>query len=100
MEGGSGAAVDEVALNNDRINRVIVVMLRAVIESLLSLGWRIRSVTLEVPEEDPLPCWVLLRGRRVFEVRLVPYDDGRIQVQGEWIAPTPAPSLIDRMMRR
>jgi hypothetical protein len=90
--------VDEATLNNDRINRAIVITARAAIEKLLSLGWRRSSIRLEIPKDDPLPCWVSLRKRRVFEIRLVPYDDGRIQLQGEWIDATPAPTFLDKFM--
>lgn len=90
--------VDEATLNNDRLNRAIVVIARAAIEKLLSLGWRRSSIRLEIPPDDPLPCWVMLRKRRVFEIRLVPYDDGRIQLQGEWIDATPAATVLDKFM--
>jgi hypothetical protein len=89
--------VDEATLSNDRINRAIVIAARGAIERLLSLGWRRSSVRIEIPE-DPLPCWVRLRKRRVFEIRLVPYDDGRIHLQGEWIDSVAPPTFLERFM--
>lgn len=88
---------DEAALNNDRINRSIVIAARGAIERLLSLGWRRSSIKIEVPD-DPLPCWVKLRKRRVFEIRLVPEPDGRIHLQGEWIDSVLPPTFLDRFM--
>lgn len=91
------AAIDEATLNNDRINRAIVIAARGAIERLLSLGWRRSSIRIEIPE-DPLPCWVRLRKRRVFEIRLVPEADGRIHLQGEWIDSVLPPTFLDRFM--
>lgn len=89
--------VDEATLNNDRINRAIVIAARGAVERLLSLGWRRSSIRIEVPD-DPLPCWIRLRKRRVFEIRLVPEADGRIHLQGEWIDSVLPPTFLDRFM--
>lgn len=89
--------VDEAALNNDRINRAIVIAARGAIERLLSLGWRRSSIRIEIPA-DPLPCWIRLRKRRVFEIRLVPEADGKIHLQGEWIDSVLPPSFLEKFM--
>jgi hypothetical protein len=89
--------VDEAALNNDRINRAIVIAARGAIERLLSLGWRRSSIRIEIPD-DPLPCWIRLRKGRVFEIRLVPEADGKIHLQGEWIDSVLPPSFLEKFM--
>ena len=85
----------------DRINHSIVALARAAIEHITAMGWRQRSISLEIEGDEPLPYWVTLRGKRVFEIRLVPHDDGRIEIEGEWISePVRRPGLLDRILRR
>ena len=82
----------------DRTMRTITMIADGAIGHLLSLGWRRGSVNLEIGE-DPLPCWVTLRKRRVFEIKLVKHEDTNIIViEGEWLEKVEKPGIIDRFM--
>lgn len=97
-EDGYGAGPSDEEFMLDRTMRSIVMIADGAIQRLLALGWNRKSVNLEIDESDPLPCWVTLRRKRVYEVKLVRYDDGRIVVQGEWISGPPSPGIIDKFM--
>lgn len=86
----------------DRTMRAITMMADGAIQLLESMGWRRRSIGMEVLELDPLPCWVTLNGRRVYELTVVPRNDGVIDVRGEWVGDggPPPPTAIDRLMGR
>lgn len=84
----------------DRTLRSISLIARGAIERLESLGWNPGSIRLHIPSDNPLPCWVMLRSKRLYEIRLVPYEDGRICVQGEWIGPVPTRGILDQMLGR
>jgi hypothetical protein len=79
----------------DRTLRSITMIADGAIGRLL--GWTRKTVNLEIPADDPLPCYVTVRRKRVFEIKPVKYDDGSIVIQGEWIAGSPRkPTMIDR----
>ena len=82
----------------DRTMRSITMLADGAIQRLIELGWNRKSINLEISSEDPLPCWVTLRKKRVYEVKLVPYEDGRLIVHGEWIGDPPSPGIIDKFM--
>ena len=83
----------------DRTLRSISSIAEGAIQRLVSLGWNRSSIEFRVPD-DPLPCWVVLCGTPLYEIRLVPYDDGRVYVQGEWLEEPHVPGVIDRIMNR
>ncbi len=88
----------ELELSADRANQAIVMAAKGAIDRLLDLGWKRRSIGLEIPTDDPLPCWVTLRKRRVFQISLVPYEDGSTHMQGEWVDAVRAPTITERFM--
>lgn len=85
----------------DRTMRAITMIADGAIGRLLSLGWKRESINLQIPEDDPLPCYITLPvKKRVFEIKAVKYDDGRIVIQGEWIDGPKGPGLLDRFWGR
>lgn len=80
----------------DRTLRAITMIADGAMGRLLDLGWTRKSVNLEINLDDPLPCYVTVRKKRVFEIKYVTYDDGRIHIQGEWISGPDKPGIIDK----
>lgn len=80
----------------DRTMRAITMIADGALGRLADLGWTRKTVNLEVNPDDPLPCWVCVKKRRVFEINAVKYDNGSIQIQGNWIDGPLKPGIIDR----
>ena len=81
----------------DRTMRAITMALDGAIGELLKLGWTRRTVNIEMDMQDPLPCHVTLKRKRVFRVWAETLDDGRVSIRGEWLQPPKGPSIIERM---
>jgi hypothetical protein len=79
----------------DRTLRAITLIAGEAISRLEELGWTRKSINLDIPD-DPLPCYVTVRKKRVFEIKYIKYDDGRIEIQGEWIDGPHKPGIIDK----
>jgi len=90
--------ISEEMLAVDRTMRAIMMLASNVMDELRKLGWR-KMIDLEIGH-DPLPCWITLRKRRVFEIRIVRHDDGRVELTGEWLENVVAPSAIEKLMGR
>lgn len=82
-----------------RTMRTIVMIADGAISTLVGLGWTRKSVNLEIDEKDPLPCWVTLKGKRVFEIGF-DTDGPELMIIGRWIEKTWKPSLLDRILGR
>lgn len=80
----------------DRTMRAITLLLSEAIGHLESLGWTRKTVNIELNQEDPLPCWVTLKGKRLFEVGFQPDDAGRLIIVGNWIGDIPKPGIIEK----
>lgn len=82
----------------DRTMRSFTLMAESAISKLTELGWRRQHINLEIPDEQ-FPCYVKLRRKRVFEMRMERLADGRIRLSGEWMTDHPkTPGVIDRFM--
>lgn len=92
--------IDEEEHAVDRTMRAIVLLAANAIESIEGLGWRRKGINMEISGSDPLPCWVTLRKKRVFEIKLVKGDDGKVTLQGEWIEQIIPPTAIEKLMGR
>lgn len=80
----------------DRTMRAITMTLDGAIGELLKLGWTRRRVNLEMNPEDPLPCFVTLKKRRVFRVWAETAEDGRVSIRGEWLEEPKGPSFLEK----
>lgn len=80
----------------DRVMRSIIMVADQAIGKLLDLGWSRKTVNIEIDPDDPLPCWVTIRKKRVFEIRVDQQQDGVISVKGEWLEKAKRPGIIDR----
>lgn len=70
----------------DRTMRAIVLMIGEAIEVLVRGGTDRDDITIESdPDGVTLPAYVLLKGKRVFEVGFAPGVDGLVQIDGHWI---------------
>lgn len=95
----------------ERVQRGIILIIRDTIDHLISLGWDRQLDISIVPEnEDGLPS-VMLRGRKVFEIRyermfVDPYteetaeDRAALSIRGRWIGHIGRPGLLLRALRR
>ena len=81
----------------DRTMRAITMALDGAIGELLKLGRTRRTVNLDVDPENPLPCFVTLKRKRVFRVWAETLPDGRVSIRGEWLSPPKGPSIIEKM---
>ncbi len=80
-----------------RTMRTIIMIADGAISTLVDLGWTRNAVRLIIDQKDPLPCWVTIRKKKVFEIRLTTDPDGgRISVDGIWLEHPRAPGIIDR----
>ena len=78
-----------------RTMRAIVMIADGAIQSLNEMGWTRKTVNLEVDQNDPLPCWVTLRGKRVFEIRPT-VESGSVVIEGVWLEKIDRPGIIER----
>lgn len=79
-----------------RTMRAIVMVADNAIGELIDLGWTRKTVTLEVDSENPLPCWVKIRKRRVFEINIEQGLDSSVSIRGVWLEQPKAPGVIDK----
>lgn len=82
----------------DRTMRAIVMIADGAISHLTEMGWLRKSVNLEINQEDPLPCWVKLRKKRVFEIEYFVGPEGQLKIRGYWLIDVKPPGVIDRFM--
>ena len=80
----------------DRTMRAITMIADQAVGRLLDMGWSRKTVNLQIDPNDPLPCYVTVRKKRVFEIKFVKYENGDLAVQGEWIDGPHKPGIIDR----
>ena len=81
----------------DRTMRAIVLITNGAIANIEELGWRRDEINLEIGA-DPLPCWVLLRRKRVFEI-FGEIIDGSVLIKSRWLTKVSKPGLLDRIWR-
>ncbi len=74
----------------ERVMRSITMAADGAIQRLVGLGWKRDLIDIELPD-DPIPCWVTLRGKRIYEITLTRHDDDRISIHGEWLVEPTAP---------
>ncbi len=79
----------------DRTMRAITFLAGEAIGRLNELGWTRKTVNLEVNPNDPLPCYVTLRRKRVYVIKHT-FEDGIIEIRGEWLIEPSAPGIIDK----
>ncbi len=79
----------------DRTMRAITFLAGEAIGRLNELGWTRKTVNLEVDPNDPLPCYVTLRKKRVYEIRHE-FDGATIEIFGEWLSEPKEPGIIDK----
>lgn len=84
----------------DRTLRAITMIADSAIQILLDAGWTRKRVNIEINPDEPLPCWVTLKKKRVYEVSIVTDEDGTLKIQGEWIKKFKAPGFIDYIFGR
>jgi hypothetical protein len=80
----------------DRTMRAITLLLAEAVRTLEEQGWTRKTVNIEIDENDPLPCFVTLKGKRVYEVGFQPDDAGRLIIAGNWIGEIPKPGIIEK----
>jgi hypothetical protein len=80
----------------DRTMRAITMLAAEAIGQLTELGWTRKTVNLEVNEADPLPCYVTLRRKRVYEIKHIVRGEGVIEIKGEWLKKPSKPGIIDK----
>ena len=100
-EGALRIDFGDAASTLDRTMRAITMVADGAMGSIVALGWNRRVVSIKMDRSDPLPCWVTLKGKKVFEISIGRGEDGTISIQGNWIGEgLPSPKLIDRLMGR
>lgn len=78
-----------------RTMRAIIMIADGAIQTLSEMGWSRKSVNLQIDQADPLPCWVTLRNKKVFEIRPVVENDV-ISIEGAWLEKVQKPGIIDK----
>lgn len=87
-----------------RSSRSIIMMVDAAIECLTNKGYRRLEDRIEIDMDldDPLPTYLKLRGRRVFQVEIVVDEfisgEGKIMIRGRWLHSVPARGWWRRLM--
>lgn len=81
----------------DRTMRTIVMAADGVIGSMVEMGWRRESINIKVDQDNPLPCWVTLRGKKVFEIKPEISRDGGLLIVGHWLDKVESPGFLRKM---
>ena len=79
----------------DRTMRAITFLASEAIGQLNDLGWTRKTVNLEIDPNDPLPCYVTLRRKRIYKI-MHDVSDGVIEIRGVWLRKPSAPGIIDK----
>lgn len=83
-----------------RAARAAIMMIDGAIGTLISEGYDRKRDRIEIIQpEEVLPMWVAISGRRVFRVDFE-QRDGRLVLQGNWIARPKIWTRLRRMFRR